>query len=129
MNDEAQLANVSHAIASAIAGRDTDALAAFLAPRFLYRTPGGETLTADAFLESVRQIPGQIAFVRVEQLQIDVEGDAAIVSGIQHAQVRMDGPPIDDVRSFVDFFVRLEGRWVLRAAVGLPSAPDARPPA
>lgn len=125
MDDHARLTDASHDIASAIAGRDTAALAAFLAPGFVYRIPGGDTLEAQAFLDNVRQIPGEILFVRVRQLQIDVEGDAAIVSGVQHAQVRIDGRAIDDVRSFVDFFVRLEGRWVLRAAVGLPSAGDA----
>lgn len=121
-DDDVRLIAASHDIAGAIARRDITALAGFLAPRFVYRTPGGEALEAEGFLENVRQIPGEILFVRVERLEIDIEGDAAIVSGMQHAQVRMDGAAVDDVRSFVDFFVRLGGRWVLRAAVGLPAA-------
>jgi hypothetical protein len=126
MDDDAQLTAASHDIATAIASRDVETLSRYLAPSFVYRTPGGDTLSSDAFLASVRQIPGEILFVRVRDLEIDIEADAAIVSGIQHAQVRVEGSALDDVRSFVDFFVRREGRWMLRAAVGLP-APEVPP--
>ncbi|HXE79781.1 MAG TPA: nuclear transport factor 2 family protein [Vicinamibacterales bacterium] len=128
MDDHTNLAAASHRIASAIAARDTETLSAFLAPGFVYRTPGGDSLDVLAFLNNVRQIPGEVVFVRVQQLQIDVEGDAAIVSGIQHAQLKLDESVVDDVRSFVDFFVRRERGWALRAAVGLPGASDATPP-
>jgi hypothetical protein len=128
MTEEARLVAASNEIAHAIASRDTSALARFLAPGFVYRTPGGEAITAEAFLDSVRQIPGEIQFVRVDHLEIDVESGAAIVTGLQHAQLRIEGSQVDDSRSFVDFFVLAGGRWLLRAAVGLPAGPGSGPP-
>jgi ketosteroid isomerase-like protein len=120
-HDKTALTDASNEIAAAIERRDTEALAGWLAPGFVHHTPGGATLEGGAFLNGISQIPGDIAFVRVQQLEIDVDGDAALVSGIQHAQVRVDGQTVDDVRAFADFFVRLNGRWRLRAAVDLPA--------
>jgi hypothetical protein len=42
------------------------------------------------------------------------------VTGIQKARVRLDGRDIDDARAFVDWFVEVEGEWLLRAAIELP---------
>jgi Domain of unknown function (DUF4440) len=53
-------------------------------------------------------------------LTTDVSGDSAIVTGVQHAQLTIDGAVVDDRRSFVDWFVREEGDWRLRLAVDLP---------
>ena len=66
----------------------------------------------------ITQIPGDIPSVTVEQLTTDVSGDGAIVTGIQHAQLKIDGELVDE-RSFVDWFVRDGGEWRLRLAVDL----------
>jgi ketosteroid isomerase-like protein len=115
--DAADLEALSHRIASSIAARDVVRLRALLAPGFVARSPNGPASDAYAFLNGITTIPGEIVFVRVEQLQVDVHGDGALVTGQQHAQVRVDGSVIDDRRSFVDFFVRIGGRWLLQVAV------------
>jgi ketosteroid isomerase-like protein len=117
--DAADLEALSHSIASAISKRDVAALRALLAPGFVARSPHGASGDADAFLSGITSIPGDIAFVHVENLQVDVHGDGALVTGQQHAQVTIDGAVIDDHRSFVDFFVRTEGTWLLRVAVDI----------
>ena len=73
------------------------------------RTPGGETRGAAAFLDAISQIPGEIVFVKLVALNVDVSGDSAVATGVQHAQVRMEGQTIDDRRPFVDWFVKHEG--------------------
>ena len=73
----------------------------------------------EPFLQGIEQIPGEILGVTLEQLVIDVAGDAALATGIQHAQVRLDGQVIDDRRAFVDWFIKHEGGWRLRVAAEL----------
>jgi ketosteroid isomerase-like protein len=121
MDDREQLVDVSRQIADAIARRDIDALAEHLAPGFTSHTPGGAVLQHSAFLAAVAAIPGDIEFVRLEDVRIELEGGAALVSGIQHARVIVNGDTIDDRRLFVDLFVKTQERWRIRAAIDGPS--------
>lgn len=120
-SDASLLRATSEDVASAIARRDTAALAAILAPDFVYHGDGGQT-TADAaaFLAGVQAIPGEIALVRVEQIAVDLHADAAMVTGVQHAQVIVDGRTVDDRRAFADFFVKIDGGWRLRSGADFP---------
>lgn len=120
--DEHAIREASHVIASALGRRDTALLAEMLAPGFVYRGDAG-AVDAGAFLDGITNIPGDIAFVRLERLAVDVTADAAFVTGVQHAQVVVNGQRIDDRRGFADFFVRVDGRWLLRAASDLPLTP------
>ena len=117
------LIEMSNRVAASIASRDLATLSACLAPGFVHRTHGGERSDAEAFLRGIQNIPGEIAFVRLEQLVVDASTDWALVTGVQHAQVIVEGERIDDRRGFVDWFVKLEGEWRIQAAVDLP-APD-----
>ena len=124
-DDKTAIVEASDAMADAIGRRDVDTIAALLAPGFVHRSPGGESTDSARFLEGIRQIPGEIVFVKLESVQIDVAGDSAIATGIQHARVRIDGQDIDDRRAFVDWFVRHDGRWKFRVAVDLPAPAEA----
>jgi ketosteroid isomerase-like protein len=121
MDDRDQIIEASEHMATAIARRDVSAIRALLAPSFIHRTIGGPTTDLDAFIRGIEQIPGDIVFVRLEQLEVDVAGSGALVTGVQHAQVRIDGKLVDDRRSFVDWFVKDSGYWRIRVAVDLPA--------
>jgi ketosteroid isomerase-like protein len=123
-SDAQRVMDAAVRIADAIGKRDVGALGRELAPGFLMRTPGGDTRAAAAFLDAISQIPGEIVFVKLVALNVDVSGDGALATGVQHAQVRMDGQTIDDKRPFVDWFVKHEGEWRLRLAVDLPAAAE-----
>jgi hypothetical protein len=121
-SDEFTLHQMSHALAGAIARREAAVLAGQLAPGFTYRGSGGASVAdAAAFLDGIRNIPGDIVFVRIESVAIDVFGSAAMATGVQHAQVQIDGQTVDDRRSFADFFVKMDGLWKLRAAADFPA--------
>jgi hypothetical protein len=124
LSERAEVIKATTEIADAIALRDVDAVAARLAPEFVHRIPGGATTDAATFLSGIRQIPGEISFVRLEHLEVDIWDASALVSGIQHAQVRIDGYTVDDRRAFVDWFVKSSGGWRLRAAVEPPPSPE-----
>ena len=121
-SDTTALSTLSEQIASAIQRRDRGWMAACLAPGFVQRTPGGPSSDAETFLDALSRIPGEILSVAVHDLQVDVAHDSAIVCGVQDARVQVDGTIVDDRRAFVDFFVKLDGEWRLRAAVDLPRA-------
>jgi ketosteroid isomerase-like protein len=119
MDDRERLIELSGDLADAIGRRDAAAVRGLLAAAFVQRHAGGDPVDADAFLDGIAGIPGEILSVKIQQLTVDIAGDAAIVTGIQHAQLKIDGNLVDDHRSFVDWFVREAGDWRLRAAVDL----------
>jgi ketosteroid isomerase-like protein len=121
MDDKDSIMEASLAMADAIARRDVDRVASLLAPGFVHRSPGGDSTDVESFLEGIRQIPGEIVFVRLERVQVDIAGGQALATGIQHARVRIDGQDLDDRRAFVDWFVKDEGRWKFRVAIDLPA--------
>ena len=119
MDDREQVIEVSEHMATAIARRDVRAIRALLAPDFVHRPIGGAAADVEAFLRAIEQIPGEIVFVRLEQLQIDFSGSGALVTGVQHAQVRVDGQVVDDRRPLVDWLIKDAGEWRIRVAVEL----------
>jgi hypothetical protein len=123
-DDNEVIGQCAHAIAAAIAQQDASALAQLLAPGFVLRRPGiGGALTRAEFIAGVQQIPAEIVFVRLENVEADATADAGLVTGIQHSQVRVDGQTFDERRPFTDWFVRSAGRWVLQAAVEISPLP------
>jgi len=121
MSDRDQIAEASEKMADAIARRDVAAIRELLAPGFVHRTHGGAGVDADAFIRAIEEIPFEIVSVKLEQLEIDICAAGALVTGIQHARVRVDGQPVDDRRGFVDWFVQHAGAWRIQAAVDLPA--------
>jgi uncharacterized protein DUF4440 len=121
MDDRQMLIEASEHMATAISRRDVPAIRALLAPGFVHRTIGGGTTGVESFIRGIEQIPGDIVFVRVEQLEVDLAGDSALVTGVQHAQVRVDASLVDDRRSFIDWFVKDAGYWRIRVAIDLPA--------
>ncbi len=122
MDESAAVIQAAMEIAAAIEHRDVGTLESALAPGFVHRTLAGESLDAEMFLEGIRQIPGEILFVRLDGLTVDLSDAGALVSGFQHAQVRIDGKAIDDRRAFVDWFIPHNGKWRIRVAVDLPAS-------
>jgi hypothetical protein len=121
MNERDRIAEASERMADAIGRRDLGAIRELLAPGFVHRTHGGAGADADAFIRAIQEIPFEIISVRLEQLDIDICATGALVTGVQHAQVRVDGEAVDDRRGFVDWFVRDAGAWRIQAAVDLPA--------
>ncbi len=119
MGDREQLIELSERLAGAIGRRDVVAVGGLLAKGFVQRHAGGEPVGAEAFLGGIANLPGEILSVKVEQLTVDLAGDGAVVTGMQRAQLRIEGELVDDHRAFVDWFVREDGQWRLRAAVDL----------
>jgi ketosteroid isomerase-like protein len=121
MADRDALLDAARRMAAAIRARDRAAVQALLAPGFVQRTIGGAAVGQEAFLAGIEQIPGEILSVELAGLEVDLEGDAAVVTGVQHARLRIDGDVIDDKRPFVDWMVKQSGVWRFRVAIDMPS--------
>jgi ketosteroid isomerase-like protein len=122
MDDRSEIIEVSEHMATAIGRRDVPAIRALLAPGFVHRTIGDAAIDLEAFIRGIEQIPGDIVFVKLEQLEVEVSGSGALAIGVQHAQVRIDGKVVDDRRRFVDWFVKESGYWRIRVALDLPAS-------
>ena len=120
MNEHDAVAEAATQIAAAIGRRDLGTLRQLLAPGFVHRSLGGEAADAEAFLQAIEQIPGEIRFVKLERIDIDLSPTGALVTGVQHAQVLLDGQLVEDRRAYVDWFVKHGGAWRVQAAVDLP---------
>jgi Domain of unknown function (DUF4440) len=122
MDERTRVAEAAEQIAAAIGRRDSAAIWVMLAPGFSHRTHGGPVVDAEGFLHAVEQIPGSITAIRLEGLQIDLYPTGALATGVQLAEVVVDGQTIVDRRLFVDWFVRHLNEWRIQAAVDLPAA-------
>jgi hypothetical protein len=123
MDEAGSVMEAALAMAEAIGRRDVKAVAGLLAPGFVHHVPGGDSRDADAFTAGLAQIPGEIVHVRLADVRVDLAECGALVSGIQHARVRIEGVDIDDRRAFVDWFLKLPGGWKLKIAFDVPAPP------
>ena len=113
--------DLARRMAAAIGTRDQAAIRALLARDFVQRAIGGAAARGDEFLAAVARIPGEILSVDLEHLEVELTDAGALVTGIQHARVRIDGNIVDDRQPFVDWMVKEAGEWRFRAAIGLTS--------
>jgi hypothetical protein len=121
MDDTGSVMEAALAMAEAIARRDVRTVTGLLAPGFVHHVPGGASTDAETFTAGIAQIPGEILFVRLVDVRVDLADGGALVSGIQHARVRVEGEEIDDRRAFVDWFLKLPGGWKFKIAFDLPA--------
>ena len=113
--------DLARRMAAAIGTRDQAAIRALLARDFVQRAIGGAAALGDEFLAAVARIPGEILSVDLEHLEVELTDAGALVTGVQHARVRIDGNIVDDRQPFVDWMVKEAGEWRFRAAIGLTS--------
>jgi ketosteroid isomerase-like protein len=120
LDERERILSTAIAIADAIGARDVARLGTLLSADFVHRKAGEGATGAAAFLAAIERIPGEILAVNLAGIEIDMAGDSALVTGVQHARVRLDGALIEDTRPFVDWLIKEPGGWRLRAAIELP---------
>jgi hypothetical protein len=124
VDERVRVLETAVAIADAIGARDLARLRTLMSRDFIHRQAGAGWSDAEAFLAAIERIPGDIVSVQLAQVEIDMAGGSALVTGIQQARVRLDGELIEDTRAFVDWLVNESGTWRLRAAIELASPED-----
>ena len=121
--DEEVLA-IEREIMAAIRAKDVAILGPMLADDFCYRTHFGAETDKAGFLQSVTSSPFEILSLHGEELNVNIYGDTAVLTGVQIAEARPpEGEKEESVVAFTDVFVRRDGRWLMVLAYGveLPS--------
>ena len=94
-----------------------------LADDFVLRTPGEEDRDRAAFVDRMTSFPGEVVSIACHDLRADAFGTAVVVTGVQHAVLRMPNDArFEDFTMMTNVFVSREGRWVmvLAHALSLP---------
>ena len=127
INADAENTNIlaiEREIMAAIRNKDAAALEPLLGDEFCYRTHFGAETDKAGFLQSVVSTPFEILSLHGEELNVNVYGDTAVLTGVQIAEARPpEGETEESVVAFTDVFLRRDGRWLMVLAYGveLPS--------
>jgi hypothetical protein len=107
----------------AMQAKSPEAWLRVLAEDFVLRTPGEEDRDRSAFVERMTSFPGEVVSIACHDLRADAFGAAVVVTGVQHAVLRMPNDArLEDFTMMSNVFVAREGRWVmvLTHALSLP---------
>jgi hypothetical protein len=110
----AELKDMQQRGVRALLGGHREEYAAMLAPEWRVTHIDGQIITRDEVLAQMfGAAPSPLADLAVDDLDVRVFGDAAVVTGRTTARGR-DGTRV--VLRFSDFAVKREGRWVIVAS-------------
>ena len=110
--DMARLQQIQHELAAAWAARDRPTIERLIAPDWTVTHIEGQRLTrADVFQMMFGSDVTQAEPSMVDEVDVRVFGDAAVVTGRTHARGTQAGVPYDITLRFTDVFVRRDGRW------------------
>jgi len=107
----------------AMRAKSPEAWMRVLADDFVLRTPGEQDQDRLAFVERMTSFPGELVSIACHDLRADAFGTAVVVTGVQHAVLRMPNDArFEDFTMMSNVFVSREGRWVmvLAHALSLP---------
>jgi hypothetical protein len=107
----------------AMRAKSPEAWMRVLAEDFVLRTPGEEDRDRPAFVARMTSFPGEVVSIACHDLRADEFGTAVVVTGVQHAVLRMPNDArFEDFTMMSNVFVLREGRWVmvLAHALSLP---------
>lgn len=119
-SDEKTILEIERETFEAIRLKDAEALRRILADDFIYRSPQGPDANKDGFIKIAAELPVRILSVWGENLQVNLYGETAVLTGVQHARVETeDGKEAVSSVAFTDIFVRRDGRWMMALAFGV----------
>ena len=92
--------------------RDRATLERLIAPDWVVTHVAGQRITrAEAFRDMLESDATQMVASGVDELDVRVFGDAAVVTGRTHATGTQSGAAFDVRLRFTDVFVRRDDRW------------------
>jgi ketosteroid isomerase-like protein len=110
--DETRLLQLEQDMFTAIRTKDRQGIERILDERFELRVPGKPPVDRAGFIDAILSIPGTILSVESDDVQARVYGDVGVLTGRQHARVRLeDGTTVDDVGAFTDIALLRDGQW------------------
>jgi ketosteroid isomerase-like protein len=110
--DIARLREIQQELSAAWMARDRATIERLIAPDWAVTHVAGQRLTrSDVFRDMLESDATQMTSSTVDDVEIRVFGDAAVVTGRTHARGSQLGAPFDVTLRFTDVFVRRGDQW------------------
>ena len=110
--DIARLQEIQQELAAAWIARDRAVIERLIAPDWSVTHVAGQRLTrADVFRDMFESAATQMQSTTVDDVEVRLFGDTAVVTGRTHALGTQSGAAFDVRLRFTDVFVRRDGRW------------------
>ncbi|MES2018551.1 MAG: nuclear transport factor 2 family protein [Pseudomonadota bacterium] len=110
-NEIATLARQAHAWDGAIVRKDLPAIAANMAPDYRHIRDNGAVSDGAAFLAFMGSPKLLIAPYQVDDLDVRLYGDVALLSGTTRMSGSYDGAPFKSHYRYTDVYVKRGGQW------------------
>jgi hypothetical protein len=111
----------NEALFHAIAARDVATLARLAAHDFRFEHQGHKG-DRQAWLDGVAARSATVEWITNDDLRLQVDGNRAILCGVQRAMVLVDGKRVADQATFCDRWEKRDGHWLVTFA-GEPTSP------
>jgi hypothetical protein len=119
-SDERAILELEKETFEAIRKKDAPTLGRILDDQFVYRSPHGTDVCKADFIEAVTGLPVMILSIWGEHLQVNIYGEAAVLTGVQHAKVLTeDGTEAVSSVAFTDVFIKRLNGWAMALAFGV----------
>lgn len=119
-DDEHAILEIEKETFEAIRNRDAESLRRILADDFVYRSPNAEDAGKEEFIRIATGLPVRILSVWGENLQANIYGETAVLTGVQHAKVETeDAEEVVSSVAFADIFAKRHGNWRMVLAYGV----------
>ncbi len=111
-SDKAELMRLEKASGKALAGNDVATFEKVLAADWKIVTTAGTVMTRAELIETMKSGKLKFEHYEVDQLDIRVYGDTAVVIGRDKAQGSWEGEAFTLKERFTDIFLRKDGTWL-----------------
>jgi ketosteroid isomerase-like protein len=110
--DIKRLMEIQQELASAWIARDRAIIERLIAPDWVVTHVEGQRITrAEVFRNMLESDATRMTSSDVDEVEVRVFGDAAVVTGRTHARGTQSGTPFDVRLRFTDVFIRRDGGW------------------
>lgn len=125
IGDVAELTRISDAWDKAIVRKDEAAVAANMAEDFRQIDGYGNLETKKSFVAGIVDSKLTIDPYTVEDFEVRLYGDTALLSGRTHMTGKYDGKPFESNYRYIDIYVRRNGAWKI-VSVQITKIPPAK---
>lgn len=122
-NHTAILTRQAHAWDAAIVRKDMPAVAANMAPDYRHIRDNGAVSDGAGFLAFIGSPKLVIHPYKVDDLDVRLYGDVALLSGTTRMTGSYDGAPFKSHYRYIDVYIKRDGQWRV-ASVQITAIPD-----
>lgn len=122
-NNTAILTQQAHAWDAAIIRKDMPAVAANMAPDYRHIRDNGAVSDGAGFLAFIGSPKLVINPYKVDDLDVRLYGDVALLSGTTRMTGSYDGAPFKSHYRYIDVYIKRDGQWRV-ASVQITAIPD-----